>query len=180
LTAISPWEIIPVAFCPLTGEPTWSHHVDASETYLAYWKVPVFVKLVPLKRSEEYNDEVEFNLKEPLLVIVLELLENIICLPGLTVKVPEFVKLDSLKVTFASALVVPENVELVELPPEILKSASICKKLPLEASIELQTAETFTVRKTPLFTVTSSEDVGTDCPPQVAVLFQSPVCEAVL
>ena len=44
----------------------------------------------------------------------------------------------------------------------------------------LQTAAIFTVTVIPLLIITSSEEVGTEDPPQVAVLFQLPLTDAVL
>src|SRR6185503_12958815 len=46
--------------------------------------------------------------------------------------------------------------------------------------ILLQAATTFTVTVTPLFITTSLPDVGTEAPPQVTVLFQLPLTDAVL
>jgi hypothetical protein len=44
---------------------------------------------------------------------------------------------------------------------------------------EAHAASAVTVTVIPALIVTSSTDVGTDCPPQVAVLFQFPLTEAV-
>jgi len=46
--------------------------------------------------------------------------------------------------------------------------------------ILLQAAATFTVTVTPLLITTSLADVGTEAPPQVTVLFQLPLTDAVL
>jgi hypothetical protein len=50
---------------------------------------------------------------------------------------------------------------------------------PVVKAIVLQFALTFTVTVTPLLMITASDEVGTDDPPQVEVLFQLPETEAV-